>query len=152
MAHRDFDQERKAKLAEQDAVTFDLGGHTFTCRRKLNPDVLAEWAMLGQDTNDADALPKLDAIMEAVIVPDDVSLYQDVRRVREPDEDVIDALDLMALIEWIVEEVVRRPFTSRSDSGPSPTAPPATTQQTPTPTTPSLTAVPGSTVAQGSAV
>lgn len=125
MPVRDFDAERSEKLLHADTASFTLGGHLFTCRRKISPDVLKSFQALQQTTaaEDGDAVATLDGIMLDLIRPQDHAMWTEARAVREPEERVIDLFDCMNVIEWVLETVLKAPLESASAS----TTPPGDT-------------------------
>lgn len=119
MTVKDFDTPRKQALAERGAAQFLLGGYTFTIKRKIPPEVLADWARM-KDMDDANGLAYLDNVMHDVLIMEDHSEYERQRSIREPDEDILDVNDLLAVMEWVLEEVTGRPFELSSGSGTPP--------------------------------
>jgi hypothetical protein len=124
--HRNFDQEFAAKQAEYGAVSLEMGGHSFTLRDDVRPEVIGLWEILmpdatgtgGEPLKQSDKIRAIDDVFRELITPSQTGEYDALRQTPE-------SPGLMMLIEaatWAIEQITNRPFWSGSDSGTSPTA------------------------------
>lgn len=112
---KDFD-----RLPEQDltpSCEFRLGGRVWHCKNGSRiPWVLVEPAMIGEIKT------QVGAFFEMVIVPDEKDEF--LAMISDPGSDALTASNALPLMQWITEQVMKRPTKRPASSrgGPRTTA------------------------------
>lgn len=119
---KDFDQERAGRGTED--REFRIAGEVFTRRVTVRPETLSAWNGLSPVDADAHALQVCDETIMAILVPEDVAKWEDVRgRTDEP----ITAEDMGLIVQWALEGMARRPTDPSLGSATTPSATDGTT-------------------------
>jgi hypothetical protein len=133
MPYRDFDAERRDRLAQLEAVRFSLGGEEFTADPDPHPDVIIEiqdlWGKGGQEveatgtmsmqTMAAMTRATRDA-MVGLVMPEDAERMNAVLERKGTGQVGINSI--METLMWLVEVVNDRPTMPSSPSASSPDA------------------------------
>lgn len=114
---RNFD----AEWGRAEPKQFILRGHTFTLMPDLPPDVFARYQdmadTVGQGMTNTMALELLDDVVLTCLTPDCHDAWREVRALR--DENVVGLNRMNELIQYMIEEITGRPFTSAPISTPT---------------------------------
>lgn len=110
-----YAQQRAAEAAEADAA--ELARISVEVATKTADVAVATAAVEAKTRSDSDWLVVIDDTIDAILEPE----YQEAwKRVRDPDlSHPLSLGDLQEVLEWLIEEVVKRPTGKPSDSSPS---------------------------------
>lgn len=107
-----FDTKRATRINKD--RSFILGGQTLQYRASVQPEVFIEWSTVKVGGTDADSLPILDKLVTEMLVPESVTIWNELRKVA--DDYALSLEDITDVIEWLAEMQTGRPTEQPSAS------------------------------------